>query len=180
MTRNQGNPHHQVKSCRGILPGYPLVRGYTNQLTYSFEHTARIFIEHKLNHCIERQIWQAKCISYLGVGGERALNQLLLQYYYFIGANCKVSYQPFSGDKSAHLHPKQRGPPKADLPFTQDTVNKKTRFQNVNPLLIPIFFIRMKSRRPHLAHLLVPGSPGLDSFARLSPLRIPFILFASS
>lgn len=45
---------------------------------------------------------------------------------------------------------------------------------------MPIFFIRMKSRRPHLAHLLLPGSWGSDSCARLSPLRIPFILFASS
>lgn len=109
MTRNQGNPQHQEKSCRGILPGYTLVRGYRNQLTYSFEHTARIFIEHKLNHRIERQIWQAKCISYLR--GERAVNQLLHQYYhdYFIRANCKVSCQPLSGDKSTHLHPKNMG-----------------------------------------------------------------------
>lgn len=132
-------------------------------------------------------------LSEVGGGGERALNQLLLQdhYDYFIGANYKVTYQPLSGDESAHLHPKQTGPPphsptlplpqkKADLPFTQDTVNKKTRFQNVNPLLIPIFFIRMKSRRPHLAHLLLPGSRGLDSFAGLSPLRVPFILSATS
>lgn len=109
------------------------------------------------------------------------MNQLLLQYYHDYFYRCKLqSKLPVSGDKSAHLHPKQRGPPKASLPFTQDTVSKKTRFQNVNPLLSPIFFIRMKSRRPHLAHFLVPGSRGLDSFARLSPLRIPFILFASS
>lgn len=93
-TRNQDNPHHlkKKKSCRGILRGYPLVRGYRNQLTYSFEHTARIFIEHKLNHRIERQIWQAKCISYLREG-KRAVNQLVHQYYpdYFIRANCKLS-----------------------------------------------------------------------------------------
>lgn len=30
-----------------------------NQLTSPFEHTARIFIEPQLSHCIERQAWQA-------------------------------------------------------------------------------------------------------------------------
>lgn len=75
------------------------------------------------------------------------------------------------------------GPPpprKADLPLTQDTVHKKTRFQNVNPLFMPIFLSRTESRRPHLAHLGVPGSRGLGSFAPLSALRIPFMIVASS
>lgn len=88
-------------------------------------------------------------MHFLSEEGERAVNQLLLQYHddHVIGANDKVTYQPLSGEESAHLHPKQTGPPQhppppppkkqkqeADLPFTQDTVNKKTRFQNVNPL----------------------------------------------
>lgn len=96
---------------------------------------------------------------------------------------CKLQTK-LAGLSQATSHPissHSKGyPRKTDLPFTQDSVNKKTRFQNVNPLLIPIFFLRMKSRRPHLAHLRVPGSRGLDSFALLSPLRLPFILFASS
>lgn len=112
------------------------------------------------------------------------MNQLLHQYYpdYFIRANCKLSLLASPRRRVTPSPSTAEGTPRkqADLPFTQDSVNRKTRFQNVNPLLIPIFFFRMKSRRPHLAHLLVPGSRGLDSFALFSPLRLPFILSASS